>query len=119
MHDDVNENEKRQTYYCGWVVFPLNARREWATRNRGTRARAARTQTERDGGGVFANRLHGTNDDTNDGVVFVFVFNIVVVCALTRTLLGNAPTTPRMSDGEETRFRAIGPRARRWRKCSR
>lgn len=60
------------------------------------------------GGGVYANRPHGTNDDTNDGV---FVFHSVFVCARTHT---------RMSDGEETRFRAIRRRARRrWRKGSR
>ena len=110
------------------VCVSLDARTSERTNERTTavrdaehRARThARTHARRDnGGGVFANRLHGTNDDANDGV-FNFVFNVVVfVCALTRTLLGNAPTTPRMSDGEETRFRAIGRRARRRKKCLR
>ena len=90
---------------CVCVCLWTRERRQCVTQS----IEHARTHARRDnGGGVYANRPHGTNDDTNDGV---FVFHSVV-CALTHTRM--------LSDGEETRFRAIRRRARRrWRKGSR
>lgn len=82
-------------HHCvrAWTTV-LSRTRDDGSGRRGTeRDTGADGRTDREGegddGGVRANRLHGTNDDANDGVFFNIVFNIV--CALARTLLGSAP----------------------------